>query len=64
MMNGGENCPVSLCLSSAGIDPRLIGIDHAYSQHESFSFICDANKLVELFPMQILILTCSKLMHL
>lgn len=64
MMNGGESSPVSLCPSSAGTDPSLIRIEHAYSQHEGFSFIRDADKLVELFPMQIFILTSSKLTHL
>lgn len=64
MMNGGEYSPVSLCLSSAEIDPSLIGIEHAYSQHKGFGFICDADKLVELFPMQMFILTSSKLIHL
>lgn len=64
MMNGGESGPVSLCPSSAGTDSSLIRIEHAYSQREGFSFICDADKLVELFPIQIFILTCSKLIHL
>lgn len=56
--------PINPCLSSAVNNPSLIRIEHAYGQCDDFSFICDAHRLVELFPAQTFILTSSKLIHL
>lgn len=50
-MNSKECAPINPCLSSAGNNPSLIKIEHIYGQHDGFSFICDADKLVELFPL-------------
>lgn len=41
-----KRAPKKPCLSSAGNNPSLIRIEHAYGQCDDFSFICDAHKLV------------------
>lgn len=56
-----EFSPLSLCLSSAEVDPGLIRTEHTYGWREGCRLICE---LVELFPPQMFFLTSSELTHL